>query len=333
MCTTSTVRQIPPSSRGRLIGRCSSRQWTTARTAERAVAKRQHDELAARLWKEKQSGRQLSDALVAWLKAKPRGRSEVNAVRQIRAGYKDRPLVDVTEAGLIEAFGAKSAGTYNKLVVIVRAALNMAHRAGWIEAAPHIRRRKEPPGVDRFLTAEQWKTLRAELPEHLQRMADFGLATGLRWSNIAGLTWDRVSLTHKLAWVEAQNAKGRRSIAIPLSRTAVTTLRRVPGAREGYVFTYAGKRIGSAKTAWRKAVERAGLAGLRWHDLRHTWASWHAMAGTPQEVLQRLGAWRTPTMVQRYAHLTPSHLAGFADNAKPVTLAGSATKMDTTRAA
>lgn len=297
--------------RGRRIRR-------SARTGDRAAAKRQHDELAARLWKERQTGRQLSDALVAWLKAKPRSAREVGSVKQIRAAYKDRPLVEVSEAGLIEAFGQKAPGTYNKLVGIVRAALNMAHRAGWVEGVPHIKRRKEPPGVDRFLRAEQWKALRAELPDHLRMMADFAIATGLRWGNVSGLTWDRVSLPRKLAWVEAKDAKGRRSIAIPLSAAAVATLRRVGGEREGFVFTYAGKRVGSPKTAWRAAVKRAGLDGLRFHDLRHTWASWHAMGGTPQEVLQRLGAWRTPTMVQRYAHLADSHVAAFADNAKPV---------------
>jgi len=50
------------------------------------------------------------------------------------------------------------------------------------------------------------------------------------------------------------------------------------------------------------------------------------MQGTPQEVLQRLGAWRTPAMAQRYAHLAPSYVAGFADNARPPTAKPVATK-------
>ena len=56
------------------------------------------------------------------------------------------------------------------------------------------------------------------------------------------------------------------------------------------VFTYAGKPIGQVNTkAWRAALERAGIEDFRWHDLRHTWASWHAQAGTPLHVLQELG--------------------------------------------
>lgn len=297
--------------RGRRIRR-------SARTRDRAIAKRQHDELAARLWKEKQTGRQLSDALVAWIKARPRSRAQLNAVAQIRAAYKDRPLIDVDEAGLIGAFGEKRPGTYNKLVVIVRAAMRMAERAGWIERAPHIGRRKEPPAADRFLTAVEWKALRKELPEHLRTPAEFSIATGLRWGNVAGLLWDRVDLRGRKAWIGADEAKGRKGIAVPLAPTAIAALRRAPRPRMGHVFTYDGKALGSPKTAWRKACIRAGLKGLRWHDLRHTWASWHAQNGTPLVALKELGGWASIDQVMRYAHLAKSHVAGFADNARPV---------------
>ncbi|HBN22304.1 MAG TPA: hypothetical protein DD412_03605 [Holosporales bacterium] len=38
-------------------------------------------------------------------------------------------------------------------------------------------------------------------------------------------------------------------------------------------------------------MERAGIKDFRWHDWRHTWASWHAQEGTPLSVLQELGGW------------------------------------------
>ena len=50
----------------------------------------------------------------------------------------------------------------------------------------------------------------------------------------------------------------------------------------------------------------------RWHDLRHTWASWHVQAGKPLHVLQELGCWARPEMVQRYAHLSAVHLSDYA---------------------
>ena len=65
--------------------------------------------------------------------------------------------------------------------------------------------------------------------------------------------------------------------------------------------------------AWYKALQRAGIQNFRWHDLRHTWASWHVQSGTPLHVLQELGGWASFAMVQRYAHLAADHLAPWAD--------------------
>ncbi|MBT6523750.1 MAG: tyrosine-type recombinase/integrase, partial [Methylococcales bacterium] len=82
-----------------------------------------------------------------------------------------------------------------------------------------------------------------------------------------------------------------------------------------YLFTFKGKRIKRAHTAaFKKALVRAGIENFRWHDLRHTWASWHVQNGTPLNVLQELGGWSSYEMVLRYAHLAPDHLADYANN-------------------
>jgi integrase len=60
-------------------------------------------------------------------------------------------------------------------------------------------------------------------------------------------------------------------------------------------------------------LERAQISDFRWHDLRHTWASWHVQRGTPLYALQEMGGWESPEMVRRYAHFTAEHLAPFAD--------------------
>ena len=51
---------------------------------------------------------------------------------------------------------------------------------------------------------------------------------------------------------------------------------------------------------------------FRWHDLRHTWASWHVQNGTPLQELMELGSWASYEMVLRYAHLAADHLQGAA---------------------
>lgn len=66
--------------------------------------------------------------------------------------------------------------------------------------------------------------------------------------------------------------------------------------------------------AWRKALVRTGIKDFSWHDLRHTWASWHIQNGTPAYVLQELGGWADSKMVLRYAHLSSEHLQSYAGN-------------------
>lgn len=56
------------------------------------------------------------------------------------------------------------------------------------------------------------------------------------------------------------------------------------------------------------ALKKAEIENFRFHDLRHTWASWLVQRGVPLVVLQEMGGWESVSMVQRYAHLAPDHL-------------------------
>ena len=142
----------------------------------------------------------------------------------------------------------------------------------------------------------------------------FALVTGLRQSNVLGLEWSHVNLDTGHAWVGAAQSKNRRPIAVPLNTNAVEVLRRQLGKHPERVFTYRGRPISWGNTrAWREALKRVGIENFRWHDLRHTWASWHRQSGTPTHELQRLGGWRSSVMVERYAHLAPDHLAQAAN--------------------
>jgi integrase len=105
------------------------------------------------------------------------------------------------------------------------------------------------------------------------------------------------------------------AIAVPLNSDALFVVRRQIGKHGTHVFSYKGCNIATVSTkAWRAALKRAGIQDFRWHDLRHTWASWHVQNGTPIHVLQELGGWSDLDMVKRYAHLSPQHLSGYANN-------------------
>ncbi len=184
----------------------------------------------------------------------------------------------------------------------------------WLDRAPSIRMLKEPTRRIRFLTHDEARRLLAALPEHLADMAAFSLATGLRKANVTGLQWLQVDLVRRWSWIHPDQAKARRAIPVPLNRDAVVVIREQIGKHPTHVFSFKGRPITQVSTkAWYAALQRAGIENFRWHDLRHTWASWHVQEGTPLFALQEMGGWESPEMVRRYAHLSAEHLAPYAD--------------------
>jgi len=224
-----------------------------------------------------------------------------------------RTLIDkVTEAKLAEGV---SNSTANRLLEVIRAILRKCvNDWEWLDKAPHVRMLKEPARRIRFLTHAEAERLIAVLPVHLADMAVFALATGLRQANITGLPWSQVDLVRRLAWIHPDQAKARKAIAVPLNDDAVACISKQLGKHPERVFSFRGRPITQVSTkAWYAALERAGIEDFRWHDLRHTWASWHVQGGTPLYALQELGGWESPEMVRRYAHLSADHLAPYAN--------------------
>jgi integrase len=115
------------------------------------------------------------------------------------------------------------------------------------------------------------------------------------------LQWSQIDMNKKLAWIYPDQAKSRKAIGVPLGETAIEVLQRRLGIHLHYVFTYQGHPVTDVTTkAWYKALKRADIPErFRWHDLRHTWASWHAQNGTPLHILQEMGGWSSPSMVKR----------------------------------
>tara|TARA_R110000868_G_scaffold382638_1_gene649271 strand:- start:394 stop:1371 length:978 start_codon:yes stop_codon:yes gene_type:complete len=226
----------------------------------------------------------------------------------------DRDLIeDLLTGGLLPA--QRSAATRNRYRALIRAILRKCEREwGWMDRGPTFRTEKEPFKRVAFLTREQAQLLVGCLPEWHRNPVRFALLTGLRKSNVYGMCWEEVNLAAASALVHADEAKAGNKILVPLNKSAVAMLESLQGPRQGRVWGEV-RSIGS--TTWERACVNADLPGFRFHDLRHTWASWHAMGGTPLSVLQELGGWHSPQMVQKYAHLSPAHLA---DAAEKVTL-------------
>jgi integrase len=264
-----------------------------------------------------------NEAVVRWLKEKSHKATAKEDVTKLRwldqfLGGKELqtitlPLVDrIRDAKLAEGH---SNATVNRTLELLRAILRKCvDEWEWLERAPKVRMLKEPTRRIRFITRDEAQRLLVALPEHLADMAAFTLATGLRAANVTGLRWSQVDLTRRLAWVHPDQAKARRAIPVPLNAEAVTVVRKQLGRHLERVFSFKGRPITQVSTkAWYAALGRAGITEFRWHDLRHTWASWHVQSGTPLFALQEMGGWESPEMVRRYAHLAADHLAPYAE--------------------
>lgn len=213
----------------------------------------------------------------------------------------------------------RSPATVNRYMAVLSSVLHAAVRWGWIKHVPPIPIYALKEAEPRFITRDDFARLQAELAPHMRVVAEFAVLTGLRTANIRDLVWGRVSLEKAHVWIPAISAKGRRAIGVVLSEDAVRVLRSVPRVEgQDHVFLYKGLSIGGhfGKPSWHRACKRAGLAGLRFHDLRHTWASWMMQSGVPGYAIQALGGWASPKMVQRYAHLSPDHLRQYAAHSK-----------------
>jgi len=294
-------------------------------TDDKVKAQEFHDRLKAQMWEQHRLGvkpqRSWKDAVVRWLSEtseKATHNEDKRKLIWLHTFLGDLMLDEVTLDVIDEIRAAKlkeaTKGTTNRYLALVRSILLRSRDEWeWIDKVPKVRLFKETASRERSLTKEQAGKLLDELPAHQRDVVLFALATGLRQMNVLKLEWSQVDLERRHAWIHAAQSKNRRPIAIPLNETAYTVLTRQMGKHPSRVFTFRGKPLNSANnSAWINALQRAGITDFRWHDLRHTWATWQRQAGTPTHELQRLGGWLTGAMVERYAHLAPDHLASAA---------------------
>ena len=289
------------------------------KTADKKQAQNLYDIRRAELWQGKvlkaKPKRTFKEACARWLTEKSHKKSLGEDRKKIEfflSKFGDRLISELTRDE-IEAVRPQdvTGSTRNRYRALIRAMLRAAERDWeWIDRAPVIKSEAEPKRRVSFLTRDQAEVLIACLPEKYRMPVRFALLTGLRRSNVFGLTWEKVDLERGVAVVEADEAKAGKRIVVPLNKQARELLASLPEPRTGRVW---GDLTRVWANTWEAACKRAGVPGFRFHDLRHTWASWHAMAGTPLAVLQELGGWNSHEMVQRYAHLSPEHLASAAE--------------------
>ena len=214
---------------------------------------------------------------------------------------------------------SKSPATVNRYLATLRHAFRVAMTDWeWCARSPCQKiALKEPRGRDRHLSDKEIAALlkMTEQSEHpyLHTIVLIALTTGARRGEITGLRWSEIDLAKGRAVLHRTKNDDKRSLAlVPPVIAELRKLNKVRRIDDDSVFPNPnpkGKRVyGTLEAAWCVARSGAGLGDFRFHDCRHTFASRMAMSGhSLAEIAGALGH-RTLAMVQRYSHLTESHV-------------------------
>jgi integrase len=160
--------------------------------------------------------------------------------------------------------------------------------------------------IERWLTVEEEGRLLAASPVWLQEIIVFAANTGLRQSEILNLQWCNMDLFRRTITLLEQKNGGRDTLPVNATTLAVLKARAKARSRTTeYVFSNgAGNRRDARDLlrAFYPAMKHADVRRFRFHDLRHTFATRLVQAGADIYTVQKLGRWKTMSMVQRYAH-------------------------------
>lgn len=203
-----------------------------------------------------------------------------------------------------------SDSTVNRELTILRAVIRMA-RDRWGIEPPNINWKahwlQEPdPREDGYVTAEQARKLIDCAAPYLQEPIRFSLMTGVRLENCITLDWSQVRMQDRIIVFRTKSRKpgGKRHV-VEMSEALLVMLANMGPKEHGRVFLRRGRPIKSWRGAWEGARKRAGLTHVRWHDLRHSFASWLVQDGVPIPVVRQLLGHQDIKTTLRYAHWAP----------------------------
>ncbi|MGQ0285803.1 tyrosine-type recombinase/integrase [Pasteurellaceae bacterium 22721_9_1] len=307
----------------------------SSKTTEKKLAQQMHDQLKHEAWQveqlNKRPERTVEQALIRFLEASENQKDIETKIRHAEYWQKaigHKRLSSLTSDDIynnlpthILKTGKKlSPSTQNRYRTSIMRALNLARQAGWIDSIPYLAKNSEPKKRVRWITKDEANTLLNNITlDWMKDVCFFALMTGARMTEILTMTWSKIDFNQNIAIVTSDVAKSGRARALPLNREAVNFLRQKETKRiSDYVFHRGkGKMITDIdREHLHKALSVSNIRDFRFHDFRHTWASWHVQAGTPLLTLKELGGWETIEMVQKYAHLNAEHLLTYANHVK-----------------
>lgn len=265
----------------------------------------------------RQKGQQKQKSLLLWWKEAlgPYALAEVTPA--LISEYRDRLLNEYTYRGT-----QRSPSTVVRYMSALSYVLNLAvNEWEWLEFNPmaKVKKPKEPRGRVRFLDQDERERLLEACQKSRNRflytIVVLAISTGMRQGEIINLTWKDIDFKRsQIVLHETKNGERRVVPITGLGYDLLHELRKIRRIDCQLVFPGSDllKPI-DFRNAWERAVKEALIRDFRFHDLRHTAASYLAMNGaTLAEIAEVLGH-KTLQMVKRYAHLSEAHTAGVVE--------------------
>lgn len=246
--------------------------------------------------------------------------------KHLRPFFGGMQLVEITVARVDEfrrSRGTLSDKTVHNILTLLISMLGLAEDLGWLAAKPKIKKPRMTDDDYRWLrTKDEIRKLlvaaRGELPGTAE-LYTAAIYTGMRAGELLGLRWADVDLDRRLVSVKRSYDKPTKTGAIrhvPILDPLLPVLKLwklqvgsewVFPNRDGNMRQPSDRVL---QEKFQKCLAAAELDRIRFHDLRHTFASHWVMGGGDLFKLQRILGHKTAAMTQRYAHLAPDAFAG-----------------------
>jgi integrase len=237
-------------------------------------------------------------------------------------------LSDITPALLVQCRDdlgkTRSPATVVRYMAALSHALTIAvNEWQWIEDSPirKVKKPKESRGRVRFLNNEERAQLldacKQSSNDQLYTCVILALSTGMRQGELMNLKWPDIQLNDSyLILHETKNGERRR---VPLSGHALNLLKKLNTVRRiDTTILFPSKKDASKPIDLRRpfamALKKAEVEDFRWHDLRHSTASYLAMNGASLAEIAEVLGHKTLQMVKRYAHLSDGHVSSVVES-------------------
>ena len=200
-------------------------------------------------------------------------------------------------------------GTINRELAALKRMFRLASQQTppLVARGPHIPHLQEHNVRQGFFTEEEYKLLRAVLPDYVKIPLILAYWTGMRAGEILQLQWEQVDLDRGLLRLESGTTKNNRGRLIPLVKEVTEALWQwkqrtiLPYPSCPWVCHYRGKRLLAVPTkSWKKACDRVGLKGKLFHDLRRTAVRNMVRAGISERVAMQISGHQTRSVFDRY---------------------------------